>query len=186
MIHRLAQSAAASPRSSGLPARSSSRRPRTRRSASTSTPTARRTTRTCRPTRAGARSRATSPTTRRARAAPQRRAVAQGPPTPTGFPRVDPDTQKGRDDLRRKVLSDELASEEQLLGEARVAYGNGAPQPLADEQTDAEKYRSGSRSCARPCNCTSATSRRCARKSPRSLTLQRVCARCADAPCGRR
>jgi len=36
--------------------------------------------------------------------------------TPTGFPRVDSDTQKGRDELRRKVLSDELASEEQLLG----------------------------------------------------------------------
>src|SRR5258705_9845464 len=28
--------------------------------------------------------------------------------TPAGFPRVDPDTQKGRDDVRRKVLSDEL------------------------------------------------------------------------------
>ena len=61
--------------------------------------------------------------------------------TPTGFPRVDSDTQKGRDELRRKVLSDELASEEQLLGEARGAYGNGAPQPLPDEQADAEKYR---------------------------------------------
>lgn len=61
--------------------------------------------------------------------------------TPTGFPRVEPDTQKSRDELRRKVLSDELASEEQLLGEARGAYGNGAPQPLPDEQADAEKYR---------------------------------------------
>jgi hypothetical protein len=61
--------------------------------------------------------------------------------TPAGFPRVDADTQKGRDELRRKVLSDELASEEQLLGEARSAYGNGAPQPLPDEQADAEKYR---------------------------------------------
>jgi hypothetical protein len=61
--------------------------------------------------------------------------------TPSGFPRVDSDTQKSRDELRRKVLSDELASEEQLLGEARSAYGNGAPQPLPDEQSDAEKYR---------------------------------------------
>ena len=61
--------------------------------------------------------------------------------TPTGFPRVDSDTQKGRDELRRKVLSDELASEEQLLNEARGAYGSGAPQPLPDEQNDAEKYR---------------------------------------------
>ena len=62
-------------------------------------------------------------------------------PTPTGFPRVDADAQKSRDELRRKVLEDELASEEKLLGEARSAYGNGAPAPLADEQNDAEKYR---------------------------------------------
>ena len=61
--------------------------------------------------------------------------------TPTGFPRVEADTQKSRDELRRKVLSDELASEEQLLNEARGAYGSGAPQPLPDEQNDAEKYR---------------------------------------------
>ena len=61
--------------------------------------------------------------------------------TPSGFPRVEPDTQKNRDDLRRKVLSDELASEEQLLNEARGAFGSGAPPPLPDEQNDAEKYR---------------------------------------------
>jgi hypothetical protein len=61
--------------------------------------------------------------------------------TPTGFPRVEPDTQKNRDELRRRVLSDELASEEQALTEARGAYGSGAPPPLADEQNDAEKYR---------------------------------------------
>ena len=61
--------------------------------------------------------------------------------TPTGFPRVEPDTQKNRDELRRKVLSDELASEEKLLDEARGAFGSGAPPPLPDEQSDAEKYR---------------------------------------------
>ena len=61
--------------------------------------------------------------------------------TPSMFPRVDSETQKSRDEMRRKVLSDELASEEKLLGEAREAYGNGAPVPLADEKSDAEKYR---------------------------------------------
>lgn len=61
--------------------------------------------------------------------------------SPPGFPRVDPETQKGRDDLRRKVLSDELAAEEKFLADARAAYGNGAPQPLPEEQADAEKYR---------------------------------------------
>ena len=61
--------------------------------------------------------------------------------SPPGFPRVDAETQKGRDDLRRKVLSDELAAEEKFLADARTAYGNGAPAPLPEEQTDAEKYR---------------------------------------------
>ena len=62
-------------------------------------------------------------------------------PTPQGFQRIDPATQKGRDDVRRKVLGEELATEEQLLAEARVAYANGAPAPLPEEQTNAEKYR---------------------------------------------
>lgn len=62
-------------------------------------------------------------------------------PTPPGFQRVDPATQKSRDDVRRKVLTDELSTEEQLLAEARASYANGAPVPLAEEQNDAEKYR---------------------------------------------
>ena len=62
-------------------------------------------------------------------------------PTPAGFPKVDSKTQKGRDDVRRKVLADELATEEKLLVEARKVYADGAPAPLADEKTDAEKYR---------------------------------------------
>ena len=62
-------------------------------------------------------------------------------PSPAGFPRVDAQTQKGRDDVRRKVLSDELATEEKLLIEARTAYADGGPMPLPEEKTDAEKYR---------------------------------------------
>jgi hypothetical protein len=62
-------------------------------------------------------------------------------PTPADFPRVDPETQKGRDGVRRKVLTDELAAEEQLLTEARAAYAEGAPLPLPEERADAEKYR---------------------------------------------
>jgi hypothetical protein len=60
---------------------------------------------------------------------------------PAGFPRVDAETQKGRDDVRRKVLGDELSAEEKLLAEARTAYADGAPQPLPEERNDAEKYR---------------------------------------------
>lgn len=62
-------------------------------------------------------------------------------PAPAGFPKVDSATQKGRDDIRRKVLGDELASEEKLLAEARIAYADGAPAPLPEERADAEKYR---------------------------------------------
>ena len=37
--------------------------------------------------------------------------------------------------------AEELATEEQLLAEARVTYANGAPVPLPEEQTSADKYR---------------------------------------------
>jgi hypothetical protein len=67
--------------------------------------------------------------------------AAASTPTPAGFPRVDTATQKGRDDVRRKVLGDELASEEKLLVEARTDYADGAPPPLPEERADAEKYR---------------------------------------------
>lgn len=40
-------------------------------------------------------------------------------PTPAGFPKVDGETQKKRDDTRRKILEDELASEEKLLADAQ-------------------------------------------------------------------
>ena len=61
--------------------------------------------------------------------------------TPAGFPRVDAETQKGRDDVRRKVLSEELAAEQKLLAESRLAYADGAPALLPEERTDTEKYR---------------------------------------------
>ena len=40
-------------------------------------------------------------------------------PTPANFPKVDSDTQKKRDDTRRKILEEELAAEEKLLIEAK-------------------------------------------------------------------
>ena len=36
---------------------------------------------------------------------------ARNTPSPANFPRVDNDTQKARDDMRRKVLGDELATD---------------------------------------------------------------------------
>lgn len=62
-------------------------------------------------------------------------------PTPAGFPKVDVETQRGRDDMRRRVLTDELAAEEKLLTEAKTSYANGAPVPLPEEQSNAAKYQ---------------------------------------------
>ena len=49
--------------------------------------------------------------------APQRTAAAR---TPSDFPRVDRDTQRARDDGRRKILEDELSSEEKGLSDAKA------------------------------------------------------------------
>jgi hypothetical protein len=68
-----------------------------------------------------------------------RRSVAV--PSPAGFPKVDPATQRSRDDVRRKVLGDELATEEKLLAEARTAFADGAPPPLPEERANVDKYR---------------------------------------------
>jgi hypothetical protein len=62
-------------------------------------------------------------------------------PSPAGFPKVDAATQKGRDDVRRKVLGDELETEEKLLAQARAAYADGAPPALPEERANVEKYR---------------------------------------------
>lgn len=66
---------------------------------------------------------------------------ARATPSPANFPRVDSETQKGRDDVRKRVLTEELATEEKLLAESRTAYADGAPAPLPEERADAEKYR---------------------------------------------
>ena len=68
-------------------------------------------------------------------------AVDAQAPTPAAFPRVDAETQKGRDSVRRKVLAEELSAEEKLLADSRLAYADGAPPPLPEERADAEKYR---------------------------------------------
>ena len=66
---------------------------------------------------------------------------ARNDPSPSGFPKVDPGTQRNRDDTRRKILEEELANEEKLLVEARSAFRGGAPEKLAEEQGNEAKYR---------------------------------------------
>ena len=55
-------------------------------------------------------------------AAPARKKEAS---TPANFPRVDSNTQRKRDDLRRNVLQDELLTEERNLAEATAAQKAG-------------------------------------------------------------
>jgi hypothetical protein len=66
--------------------------------------------------------------------------TARGAPSPSGFPKVDATTQKGRDDIRRKVLNEELIAEQKLLEEARAGYSHGAPEATVEEQNVPQKY----------------------------------------------
>src|SRR5712691_13374099 len=58
---------------------------------------------------------------------------ASKPKSPENFPRVDSNTQKGRDYKRRQVLEDELAQEMKALDEAKKALAEGEGVSLGDE-----------------------------------------------------
>ena len=59
------------------------------------------------------------------------------PISPASFPRVDSQTQRTRDGDRRRILEDELGSEEARLQALRAEYKNGAPERLASERGNA-------------------------------------------------
>lgn len=61
--------------------------------------------------------------------------------SPEGFPKVDGETQRGRDDTRRKILQDELSTEEKLLGEARQSLREGEENPEVFRGKDGKTYR---------------------------------------------
>lgn len=52
-----------------------------------------------------------------------------------GFPRVNTETQTKRDDTRRKILEDELATEEKALEEARIKLQEGKDNPEVSQHT---------------------------------------------------
>ena len=60
---------------------------------------------------------------------PARNAAAN--PSPAGFPKVDPATQKNRDGARRRILEEELSGEEKALVQAKT------------ELTEQESIRNG-------------------------------------------
>ena len=58
-----------------------------------------------------------------------------------GFPRVNPETQDRRDDTRRKILEDELATEQQALEEARAKLKEGQDNPEVYKGANGQTYR---------------------------------------------
>jgi len=58
-------------------------------------------------------------------------------PSPADFPRIDPATQKRRDDIRRQVLQDEMSSERRNADEARRQLVLGERLQPGERATDA-------------------------------------------------
>jgi hypothetical protein len=57
------------------------------------------------------------------------------------FPRVDAATQKGRDNTRRQILEDELATEEKALADARRSLQEGMENPETYTDKNGKTYR---------------------------------------------
>jgi hypothetical protein len=60
-------------------------------------------------------------------------------PASAGFPKVDGETQKSRDATRRKILQDELDTEQKLLEEARNNLDEASPEVFKGK--DGKTYR---------------------------------------------
>lgn len=68
------------------------------------------------------------------RPTPAAKGQAKATPTPANFPRVEPDTQRQRDADRRRILEQELSSEERLLGQARKELSEQESVRLGNER----------------------------------------------------
>ena len=62
------------------------------------------------------------------------RPSAKAAESPKNFPRIDSDTQRGRDAERRRILEQELAAEQKLLDEARKELADQESQRLGSER----------------------------------------------------
>jgi hypothetical protein len=69
---------------------------------------------------------------------PQQRAPRDGEEravvSPANFPRVDRDTQRSRDNDRKRLLEDELKAEEDKLARLKSEYNGGEPERRGDER----------------------------------------------------
>jgi hypothetical protein len=61
--------------------------------------------------------------------------------TPASFPRVDGETQRSRDNDRRRILEDELRTEQDRLLRLRAEFNNGDPERRGDETRNFARYQ---------------------------------------------
>jgi hypothetical protein len=61
--------------------------------------------------------------------------------SPEGFPKVDGETQKNRDDTRYMILQNELSAEEKMLEEAKQNLQEGEANPEVFQGKDGKTYR---------------------------------------------
>lgn len=83
---------------------------------------------------------ATIPATELGRNASPRPTLRSGI-SPASFPRVDAITQRMRDSDRRRILEEELRTEEERLAQLQSEFNHGQPQPSADEAPGSSRYR---------------------------------------------
>jgi hypothetical protein len=72
-------------------------------------------------------------------AKPKSPGTAAKAPTPAGFPRVESGVQRERDDVRKRVLTEELATEVRMMVESEAMLKTGSA-PLPDETPSSPKY----------------------------------------------
>lgn len=58
-----------------------------------------------------------------------------------GFPRVEAETQRARDNDRKRILEDELKAEEDRLTRLRSEFNNGQPERNGDETRNYARYQ---------------------------------------------
>jgi hypothetical protein len=58
-----------------------------------------------------------------------------------GFPRVEAETQRARDNDRKRILEDELKAEEDRLARLRSEFNNGQPERHGDETRNFARYQ---------------------------------------------
>lgn len=74
------------------------------------------------------------------RVAPVQTAAAKPAAAPADFPKVDSATQRARDSDRRRILQDEMRTEEQKLADLKTEFNGGEPERRGDERNYA-KYQ---------------------------------------------